>query len=193
MIESYGDGTHKCFKCNKRRPTNSFVHDGSIWGDSRMITGKRMPADVFKENIDHGHAWACVDCFTASGFIRALKEGEEVKCKPSSQWPEERYEDLTRCIHCAMYWPFWSYDSYMPWRMDANGNHIDATSPEPLHAFMRKNKMIWGCDRCYVQSGLCGIKKEGSLRWKAYKPTGKDSWIEMAKGYRARGDYHAVD
>lgn len=178
MIDSYGDGTHKCFKCKKKQPTKSFTHDGSLWGDIRMATGERNPDEVFRDSVDHGHAWACEECFMASGFIRALKDGEELKCKPSNRWPGSRYEDLTKCIHCQMYWPFWDYNSYMPWSIDAYGNHMDVTSPEPLHAFIHEKKMIWGCDRCYVQSGLRAIKKEGHVHWTAYKPTGEDSWVE---------------
>jgi hypothetical protein len=193
MIEAYGDGTYKCFKCRKRRPAKSFVHDGSHWGDSRMITGERISDEVFKDSVENGHGWACVECFIASGFMRALKDGEDIKCKPSDQWPDIRFEDLTKCIHCEMYWPFWDYNSYMAWTMDVHGNRMDVTSPEPLHAFIRQKGIIWGCKRCYVHSGLRAIKKEGHMRWRAYKPRGENSWASMAQYYRARGDYQATD
>jgi hypothetical protein len=193
MIEQCADGKYKCFKCRKKRPLQSFMYDGSHWVDSRMAMGERKPEDVFKDSVDHGHAWACEECFMTSGFIRALQEGEDVKCKPSKSWPEKRYEDLTKCICCQMYWPFWDYSCFNRWHVGADGNRVDVTSPEPLHAFIREKRLIWGCDMCYIESGLRAIRKEGNVRWRAYKGSDNFKWSEYAKACRERGDYHAID
>jgi hypothetical protein len=183
MIETYADGTHKCFKCRNKKPTKSFMYNNEIDENASL-----------SDFVEMGHAWACVDCFLESGFCRQLAAEEEVKCKPSDRWPEIRYEDLTKCIHCQMYWPFWSYNSYNLWRFDSDGNSKDITSPEALHAFINEHGLIWGCRRCYKQSGLNAVRKEGGVRWRRYKPAGGVSWADMAaQYYRRQGDYQAVD
>jgi hypothetical protein len=191
MIEKCADGKYKCFKCRKNKPTESFMYNEKING-LEQCTGITLEDDL-QGYVDYGHAWACVDCFLKSGFCRQLADGEEIKCKPSDRWPEERYEDLTKCIHCQMYQSVWSYYSYNAWLFDSEGNRRKDRSPEILHAFMKENRLIWGCRNCYIESGLKAIKKEGNIRWRAYKPTGENSWAEMAKFYRERGDYDAID
>lgn len=185
MMEGYADGTFKCFKCKNKRQVQSFLYND-------ICEGKK-PGDVFVDYVEHVHAWACEDCFLKSGFCRVLCEGEDVKSKVSDRWPDTRHEDLTKCIHCEMYWPFWNYSSYNAWRFDSGGKRMEAVGPEQLHAFIREKKMIWGCSRCYKQSGLNAHMQEGNARWMAYKPTGEDSWADMAKHYKQHGDYQAVD
>jgi hypothetical protein len=192
MIETYADCTYKCFKCRKKRPLQSFLYNDQIRQWCRAPEEK--PEDCLKDYVEHGHAWACEDCFLNSGFCRQLKEGEVILSKPSDRWPDIRYEDLTQCIHCLMYWPFWDYQCYNPWILDSNWNEKkDVVDPSPLHAYIKEKGIIWGCDRCYQQSGLKAIRKEGNVRWRAYKPTGEDSWAAMAKYYRECGDYQACD
>lgn len=191
MIEAYADGTYKCFKCRKKRPIDSFMYNDQIHGPEPRAG--MTPDDELKDYVDHGHAWACEDCFMKSGFCRKLEAGEDVLSKPSDRWPDSRYEDLTKCIHCQMYWPFWSYSSYNHWSFDGQCHRIDVIDPSPLHAFIRERRMIWGCSRCYTESGLNAHLKEGNIRWRAYKPKGEFSWAEMAKRYKARGDYQAID
>ncbi len=191
MIEKCADGKYKCFKCRKNKPAGSFMYNNEIHGLDKRAD--KTFEDDLQEWVDNGHAWACADCFLKSGFCRQLADGEEIKCKPSDRWPENHYEDLTKCIHCQMYWPFWDYKSYNAWTVDSEGNKIDVASPEPLHEFVKKNRLIWGCGRCYTQSGLKAHRKEGNIRWRAYKPTGENSWAEMARFYRECGDYQAID
>ena len=191
MIEAFADGKYKCFKCRKKRPLQSFLYNNQITEETRVPEEKLE--DCLKDYVEHGHAWACEDCFMKSGFIRKLDDEEDIKTKPSDRWPDCRYEDLTKCIHCHMYWPFWDYSPYNKWMIDSEGNKKDIASPDALHAFIREKRMIWGCHECYTQSGLCAVRKEGNVRWKAYKPTGEKSRAEIARYHRSRGDYNAVD
>jgi hypothetical protein len=189
MIEAYADGTYKCFKCKKKRPVESFMYNDKLGRHGHFNSLQ----DEINDYVEHGHAWACEDCFLKSGFFCKLQEGEDVPSKPSDRWPDVRYEDLTKCIHCQMYWPFWDYSSYNKWRFDGQGNRMDVIDPSPLHTFIKETRMVWGCSRCYTESGLKAHLKEGDIRWRAYKPKGEFSWAEMAKRYKLHGDYQAID